>query len=273
MTTSQKKVTPARRVFAAGVSLALLLVLVGCTPAEEQTVSDVEIYFVGDTPQGFRLFSERHSLDISGANPAEEVLQKLVSGEIQPSDPDYVNLWDSSHTLRGLQIEGGIATVDLDLGVLNVGAESEQRAIDQLVWTLTGIDTTVTEVFLLVDGMSVESLAGHVDASGGFTRGDGLDALSPVQIVHPQHGEEVTLPVTITGEACTFEANVVWSLNRKDVVIDEGFTTAESACPDRSAWTVELGELETGSYTFVAQEFSAEDGRLLGDDTKSFTVR
>ena len=253
-------------------AISAVCILAGCVTPPAEQAGDVRFYFVGDTPQGFRLFSEWQDVGESGVSSPEQIIGALVQGDIQPQDPDYTNLWDSSHSLRGIEVVDGVATIDLDLGTLNVGAEAEQRAIDQLVWTLTGIDQSINQVLILVEGAPVESLAGHVDATGGFTRGDGLDVLSPLQIVSPHQGAEVTLPVTITGEACTFEANVVWGLYKEGVLLEEGFTTAESACPDRSAWSVELGDLEPGTYTFSAQEFSAEDGALRAEDSKSFYI-
>ena len=232
----------------------------------------VELYFVADTPQGFRLFSELREIDVEEGKLAESVVSDLVSGELQPLDPDYVNLWDSSHRLNSLSLSGTRATLDLDLGALNVGAEAEARAIDQLVWTLTGMSPEIQSVTILVDGEAVESLAGHVDATMPFVRSQGIDVLSPIQISTPLEDQILTNPVVIEGQACTFEANVVWELVRGDVVLKSGFTTAESACPERSSWSVTFDELEAGSYVFSAWEESAADGSRLALDTRSFSV-
>ena len=76
-----------------------------------------------------------------------------------------------------------------------------------------------------------------------------------------------------TKNACTFEANVVWTLLKDRKVIEEGFTTAAAACPDRSAWKVSLPELKPGEYVFEAKEFSAEDGSLFALDDKKFVIK
>ena len=239
---------------------------------DEAPTTLVELYFVADTPQGFRLFSEIREIDETEGELPESVIGDLVSGELQPLDPDYVNLWDSSHRLNSLSLSGTRATLDLDLGALNVGAEAEARAIDQLVWTLTGISPEIQSVTILVDGEAVESLAGHVDATIPFVRSQGIDVLSPIQISSPLEGETLTNPLVIEGQACTFEANVVWELVRDDVVLQSGFTTAESACPERSSWSVALDDLASGTYVFNAWEESAEDGSRIAFDSRTLRV-
>lgn len=232
----------------------------------------VEVYFVADTPQGFRLFSELREFVGDESELLESVLGDLVSGELQPLDPDYVTLWDSSHSFHSLSVSGPEATLDLDLGALNVGAEAEARAIDQLVWTLTGMSPEIKNVNIVVDGEVVESLAGHVDATMPFVRGEGIDVLSPVQISSPLEGQILSGPIVIEEQACTFEANVVWELVHESTVLDTGFATAESACPERSSWSVALADLTAGTYTFTAWEESAEDGSRMAFDSRSFSV-
>jgi hypothetical protein len=83
---------------------------------------------------------------------------------------------------------------------------------------------------------------------------------------------DVLNPVSFTGSACTFEANVVWELTRGGDAVRSGATTAELACPDRSNWTIDLGDLSPGNYAFTVSDFSAEDGSLIFEDTKAFTV-
>lgn len=274
-----KKPRPTPQLSVAWLAVMALMVS-GCqaTPEEPSTMEEpntmeAEVYFVSDTTRGLRLFSEVRVLEVSGDQSTFSVLSDLISGELQPLDPDYSNLWDSSHALRSLSITGNIATLDLEYGALMVGGEGEQRAIDQLVWTLTGLEPSIDTLELLVAGEPVESLAGHVDATQRFQRAIDYEVLSPVQISSPQHNQAVDNPVVIVGQACTFEANVVWSLERDDTVVAEGFATAAIACPDRSAWELTLPDLEPGEYVFTAMDISAEDGSIVAKDSKSFIVQ
>jgi hypothetical protein len=200
------------------------------------------------------------------------VISDLVSGKIAPLDPDYSNLWGGTNTVNSVSITDSVATVDLGEISLNVGAEGEQRAIDQIVWTLTDLVPSVTSVAFTVNGETVKSFAGHVDTTTSFTRAVGYEVLNPIQISSINEGVDVAVPLTISGQACTFEANVVWKLTQNGVVIDEGFTTATSGCPDRGDWSIPFENLEPGEYTIQALEYSAEDGSLFAFDDKTFTV-
>lgn len=250
--------------------LSFVFLLSGCSPVAQNPPS-ASFYFVADTPVGFRLFSEERDIEATAEDLATEAISQLVSGAIQPLDPDYVNLWDQSTSLNSLTVEGSEAVVDLDFGNLNVGAEAEARAIDQVVWTLTAILPEVESVRFLVNGEVVESLDGHLDASMSFSRGNDFDVLSNVQISSINQKAQLTSQVTIQGEACTFEANVAWVLYQGGNVINQGATLAEQACPVRSTWQIELGELEEGDYQLEVFETSAKDGSKIALDNKDFS--
>ena len=254
--------------------MASLLLLTGCAQSATENSDDktsVKIYFVADTPRGLKLFSEiRQFSAVDDLNL--QVISDLVSGKIAPLDPDYTILWVGTNTVNSVSITDSVATVDLGEISLNVGAEGEQRAIDQIVWTLTELVPSVTSVAFTVNGETVESFAGHVDTTTSFTRAVGYEVLNPIQISSINEGVGVAVPLIVSGQACTFEANVIWKLTQNGVVIDEGFTTATSGCPDRGDWSIPFENLEPGEYTIQALEYSAEDGSLFAEDDKNFTV-
>ena len=256
--------------------IASLLILTGCAQgATEEAVENgipVKFFFVSDTPRGFKLFSEVQPLTTAD-DLNLQVVSDLVSGKVVPLDPEYANLWGGTNSVNSVQITDSVATVDLGEISLNVGAEGEQRAIDQIVWTLTDFNPDVKSVSFTVNGAVVESFAGHVDTTATFERAIAYEVLNPIQISLINEGAEVTSPVTISGQACTFEANVVWKLLQGETVVKEGFTTASSGCPERGDWSISLGDLEPGEYTIQGLEYSAEDGSLFAIDDKKFTVK
>lgn len=257
----------------AALLIALTLALVGC--AQNQNKAEIggraTIYFVADTPRGFKLFSEIREFPKS-ENFIVSIISDLVSGKLQPLDPDYRNLWGGKNRLNSIIVDKQIATIDLGKVSLNVGSEGEMRAIDQIVWTYLELATAVKAVRFTVDGKIVESFAGHVDASKEFTLAPSYEVLNPLQISSFNEGAELKNPVRITGEACTFEANVVWRLLKNGKVLKQDATTAGSACPDRSGWKVELEKLQPGNYKFEVIEYSAEDGSLFAIDNKKFII-
>jgi hypothetical protein len=261
--------------FAALVTLLLLLSGCAAQTATESSNEDgvpVKFYFVSDTARGFKLFSETQPL-IAANDLNLQVVSDLVTGKITPLDPEYVNLWGGTNTVNSVKVNESVATVDLGEISLNVGAEGEQRAIDQIVWTLTEFAPEITSVAFTVNGEVIESFAGHVDTTSAFVRAIDYEVLNPLQISSINQGAELTSPVTISGQACTFEANVVWKLFQDNKVVQDGFTTATTGCPDRGDWSISFSELKPGGYTIQVLEYSAEDGSLFAIDDKKFSVK
>jgi hypothetical protein len=260
--------------FAAFVTL--LLLLSGCAQTATESSNEdgvpVKFYFVSDTARGFKLFSETQPL-IAANDLNLQVVSDLVTGKITPLDPDYSNLWGGTNTVNSVKVNESVATVDLGEISLNVGAEGEQRAIDQIVWTLTEFAPKITSVAFTVNGKTVESFAGHVDTTSAFVRALDYEVLNPLQISSINQSAELTSPVTISGQACTFEANVVWKLFQDGTVVQDGFTTATTGCPDRGDWSISFSELKPGEYTIQVLEYSAEDGSLFAIDDKKFSVK
>jgi hypothetical protein len=244
------------------------------TPATEK-LQDYSFYFVSETARGFRLIREVHQVSKAenelGDDKGLNSLVMLVDGQLPPFDGDHRTLWNNGTKVNSVTTVDGVATVDLTLGRISFGAESEQRAIDQIVWTLIENDPTITSVKFTVDGVASESLAGHVDFSQDFIPAAGFDVLASVWIDMLDRSD-VSNPVSISGSACTFEANVAWELTQGGDAVSSGATTAELACPDRSNWTIDLGDLAPGNYVLTVSDFSAEDGSVIFQDSKAFSV-
>ena len=240
-----------------------------------EKLQDYEFYFVSETAQGFRLVREVHQVskvendlgDEKGLNS----LIMLVNGQLPPFDGDHRTLWNNGTKVNSVSVVEGIATVDLTLGRISLGSESELRAIDQIVWTLIGNDPTVTSVKFTVDGLVSESLAGHVDFAQEFALAPSYEVLASVWI-NLLDRSDVKNPVSVSGSACIFEANVAWELTQGGEVVDSGSTTAATACPDRSDWSIQLGELDPGNYVLKVSDLSPKDGSPIFEDTKAFTV-
>jgi hypothetical protein len=240
-----------------------------------QEIQDYSFYFVSETSRGFRLIREVHQVSKTendlGDDKGFNSLVMLVDGQLPPFDGDHRTLWNNGTKVNSVTTVDGVATVDLELGRVSFGAESEQRAIDQMVWTLIENNPAISSVKFTVDGVPSESLAGHVDFAQTFVPAPGFDVLASVWIDLLDRSD-VSNPVSIVGSACTFEANVAWELMRGGDAVSSGATTAGLACPDRSNWTIDLGDLTPGNYVLTVSDFSAEDGSLVFQDTKAFTA-
>lgn len=259
----------------AAVAIASLILLSACgtpTPTPTPTAKTVtaKLFWVADTGTAIKLFRESVAVPRT-ETPGLSALRYLVSHD--PVDPDYTSLWPKGTIINSVTIEGDAAVVDIAKPKLNVGAEAESQAIQQLLWTLLAAEPAVRSMRVTVDGQQVESLAGHVDATQPFTRPPAYEVVAIVWLLTPAEGAEVTgNSVTLAGMACTFEANVVWTIRKAGKVVKSGSTTAAEACPTWSPWSVEVTGLTPGTYVADAADYSAKDGSLLVRDTKTFTV-
>ena len=238
-------------------------------------VQDYSFYYVSETAQGFRLVREVHQVskleNYLGDDKGLNSLLMLVNGQLPPYDGDQVTLWDNGTKVNSVVTSAGVATVDLTLGRISFGSESEQRAIDQIVWTLIENDPSIQSVKFTIDGVASESLAGHVDFGQTFVLAQSYEVLASVWI-NLLDRSDVKSPVSISGSACTFEAAFAWELSQGGDAFDSGGATAATACPDRSDWKLDLGDLAPGSYVLKVSDLSAKDGSVIFADTKSFTV-
>ena len=244
------------------------------SPSEQPSPSPsvtaaVYLYVVGDTSAGLRLYREVHRLPVT-SDRGLSALRILLNQKFRPSDHDYSNAWASGSVVNDIKRQGSLATVDLTVADLNVGAEGEARAIDQLIWTLTANDYSITSVRFRHNGKLIETFAGHVDTTGTFKRSSALDVLASVWVnsLTVQSGGDVVA----SGVACTFEAAVPWRLYRSGSLVRSGMTMASGGCPIRGAWKVTLNNLPEGSYVFVARDLSPKDGSVISQDSKAFSV-
>lgn len=243
---------------------------VSSSPSKSPVNKVAKLFFAGDTGGSFRLFSEVHQIDAVSDLDLVNALSALISGE-EPIDPDYVNLWQNDSRLNSIAVNGDLATVDLHFGTLNVGAESEMRAIEQILFTIAAIDKDINLVKFLNDGENIETFAGHVDVTGPFQIDEGYVSLATVDL-DIEDGHTLAKPYVVPGLACTFEANVPWELTQNGVRVESGAVTAELACPDRSKFEIDLGDLKPGTYVLNVWESSMEDGSLLNADSKTFII-
>jgi len=240
----------------------------GSTPA---TVA-VPLYFVGDTPQGPRLFREFQQVEAD--NPVDEALAVLAAGAAQ--DPDY----------RSLLPEGKVTLVQGDnaqaIGV-NVPAEWADRpdgmsakeatlAVQQVVFTVQGALQSRVPVEFYSDGLT--PVLG-VDRSS-FKASQG--ALALVNVTEPEEGSSPGDAFTASGVANSFEATVPWEVrDQSGQKVLDGFATADGWGDKLYPWQsqVDVSSLAPGTYSFVAMTDDPSDGEGGGptEDSKTFTLQ
>jgi Immunoglobulin-like domain of bacterial spore germination/Sporulation and spore germination len=231
----------------------------------------VPVYYVAETPAGYRLQREFHPVVTD--DPAGAAVREMFA-DASGADPDYRTYWPPGSALREpVRRQEGAIVVDLT-GVRSarMGPDLAEATVQQLVFTVQGALQSTDPVRILVDGAPAPDLWDAVDLSAPVERGDPYALRSLVQIDSPADGTQVGRDVEVRGEAAVFEATVLWEVLRDGALVRKGFTsTAEGQRFAPFAFTVTL---EPGEYTVRIREDDPSDGegRPPVSDDKRITV-
>ena len=148
----------------------------------------------------------------------------------------------SGTQLLGLSVDNAVATVDLTSEFESGGGSASMNMrIAQVVYTLTQFPT-VKGVLFELDGRRVDVLGGEgVIVDQPVTRKDFRSLLPAILVESPQIGERVGSPVTVSGSANVFEANVsVEVVDARGKVVGSTFTTATCGTGCRGTFSVDV---------------------------------
>lgn len=244
---------------------------------EEPATTTVPVYFVGDTPQGQRLYREFR--EVEGDDPALAALALVTAGEAL--DPDYSTLYPGDAGFVSVDIGSDMITVGLPDESWTVApdgmSQAEARlATQQMVYTGQGIAQDRLPVSITLDGAPADlfGLAGEV------SNDPEIDVRALVNVTTPEQGATVSGSFTADGVSSSFEATTPWEIRRggaEGEVVKEGFATAEGWMDKLYPWQseVDVSDLEPGEYTVVALTDAPSGGEGGGPmvDTKAITVR
>jgi hypothetical protein len=255
----------------------------GPGPSQHPTATDsgadgstaVATYYVGETPQGDRLFREFHQTKTQ--DTMASALRALTTG---PFDPDYRTSWPDGAFQGGwIDYQGGLATVLLNgRSLLDRPAgmsESQARlAIEQVIYTVQAAAQQRIPVQFQVEGNPVAQVYG-VPTSEPLDRSPELDVLALVSISNPTEGRTVDGSFSADGVAASFEGSVPWSLtNEAGEVVQSG--TAQGTMEDHlTPWEtgpIDVSGLPAGIYTFAASTDDPSGGEGGGPTTDTRTV-
>jgi germination protein M len=192
-------------------------------------------------------------------------LEALIKGPAGAGD--LTSAVPSGTSVNSLSIKGGTATVDLSSEFESgSGIPSMGMRLGQLTFTLTQFPT-VKRVILEVEGERVNEFSKEgLVIERPLTRAD-FEDISPAIIVDRPLGQSETgSPVTISGTANVFEANVSIRVVGSDgEVLAETFTTATcgTGCRGKFSEAVEFEVEEPTEATIQVYEESAKNGKPL----------
>lgn len=226
----------------------------------------VPVYYVVDVDGvGPRLYREFHRVAEVTGGPIPTALGQMFANT--PADPDYSSPWPTSTKVLSVTPSGSTATVDLS-GFVSLGAAFESAAVQQLVYTVTAADPTVTSVRLLVNGAAPPS--GHSDWSAPISRAPALGTVANVWILAPEQGTTVGSPVTVSVYGTGWEGNVPLKVFQGATEVASTFVTTEMGGFREASTTITLSP---GAYQLRAYNDNGKDASLQLWDTKDFTVQ
>jgi len=240
--------------------------------SEARRTLQVPVYYVGSTAAGPRLFAESHVVPNTTDSDLQVAVEEALRGD--PIDPDYSPAFRNETSTARASTDGETITIDLsdDLGAtVDMPDESGTAGVQALVWTAQAATSSQQPVRFTIDGRPTDRVY-NVDTSAPLQRASADSILAAVSIATPAEGAVVPTRFEVSGQAATFEANVVWELKRGDEVVRNGFTTAEECCTlSPYSFTVTA---TPGDYTLVVHDTDESDGEGIGTsaDTKRITV-
>ena len=241
-------------------------------------------YFVGaNTAAGdkFGLYREfvRTAVPV-GATPAQKAKAAVtVAMNAQPftNYEPYVQPW-SGTSVTDVTVTPSLITITLSgPGASGFTPAQTKLAVQQLVWTAqAAIGRTIPVKFVVANGSP--TLFGTYPTTQTYNRPAKdlqFEVLAPIWITAPVRNQVYPAGATVmaAGQSCSFEGTTQWQLKRSGTTVKSGVATASSGCPTRGTWQVKLGVLAAGNYTFRMYEVSMQDGKVVAETAKPFTVK
>lgn len=242
----------------------LALVLVGCAGGSDElpppaTLQTVSVYFL----RGDRIGAATREVAPAPGTMAAAT-RELLAGPNAQERGILTTAIPERTRLLGIDVDGGIATVDLTRQfALGGGSLSMQARVAQVVHTLTQFPA-VMRVAFRIEGRPVEAIGGEgVIVDPAVDRAD-FEGLAPAILVEsPGPGDTLTAPLRVRGTANTFEATLYLRVvDRSGAVVLDRFVTATSGSGTRGTFEASLpiDAATVGDAELVAYERSAENG-------------
>lgn len=187
-----------------------------------------------------------------------------------PVDPDYFTPWGAGSFESATVADDAI---EVEIGpqfdrVLLFGGDPDSPDLQMVVWTLQAAFDR--------DDLPVQFTDGGEPQGAPVVRAPQGDVLADVNISDPAEGTVVRSVLDARGRARSPEGTVPWQIRDSggSVVLD-GFTTAAGSYDQLYEWdtTIDVSELEPGTYTFVASTDDPSGGTEgLGPSSDTRTI-
>jgi hypothetical protein len=258
------------------------------TAATDARNSVVAVYYMGDTPDGPRLYREFRRVEgdpLQAAASAAVGRTGAAGPPLAPLDPDYRVPWppgtDASATLSA---DGNVIEINLggdpEWGLHDRGVLSDAEAglaIEQLIRTAqAAVQERLPVRFLLYDEITDQVLG--VPTSEPLAAGSDLAVLAHVSLSDPSEGTTVDNdePLVVRGLGNSYEGNIVTRLLRmggRDVI--EPQPAIAGTYEDRLfpfEVTLDLADARPGEYVVISQTDDPSGEGRNHFDSRNITI-
>jgi hypothetical protein len=229
------------------------------------------LYYVGETPQGPRLYREFR--DGPGPETTPDAAISLLLS--QPDDPDYESYW-SPGQLLGATVVNDVIQVDVDPALV-AEAPLNDLALQQVIFTVQAAveSDTPLPVQFVHDGKPVAEVGG-LPTSEPLANVPQLEVLALASISAPSERRVVVDSFSANGRASSFEGSVPWELRAPDGTVVREATAQTFGSTDRlDPWAtgqIDVSDLDPGEYTFVVMTDDPSGGEGPGPTVDTRTV-
>ncbi len=207
-------------------------------------------------------------------------VQSAITALLSGTTPDgkqiaiygYQQPWPDG-TMAKVSVTDTAITISLTgPGKTGLSADQQRIAVQSLVWTATAAAQLNVPVHIeVVGGQAIFA----TKPAGNYSRpasGTWYMDLVSIWIDSPTPGATLKAPVTVTGQACVFEAQFPWQVLQGSTVVKSGSAMASTACPDYGTYSITIGSLPAGTYTIRLYEISPKDGSVSYETRVPVTV-
>lgn len=219
-----------------------------------------------------RLYPERHTVAQGTRSPSLAAIHEFLTST--PIDPDYTSGWPQGPNVvdvAAISRTGSLTTIALTgpAGLADRPSAFTYRGSELPVQAMLATAGIHGPTEFTYNGKRLDKIFG---TQTPVTPAPMSETRAWVSITSPVEGQTVSSPVTVTGSANVFEANVNWQLlDDSGQVVDSGYTMAGSM--EWKDFSIRLGTLAPGTYTIRAYEASPKNGKPTYVDDKTFNVR
>lgn len=240
----------------------------------------VAVHYVGDTPDGPRLYREFRRV------PAENPFAAAITAlEQTPLDPDYRTYWPEGAIERihfdGIGDDGFIGVVLSDESMHDRPAGMDEAtarlAIEQVIYTLQGTANARAAVSFSINGNPVDQVLG-VPTSEPLANGPVLETLALVSLTTPSEGMVVDNdePLVVEGVGNSFEGNIVTRVQRWEGTAVVGQEPAIAGWGEDKLFpfevTFDLSDAPPGDYVVISQTDDPSGQGQFHSDSRRITV-